>query len=319
MGRYGSLVKRKRATLNLVVATGLAILLGAWTGVVVAPDPAAGGPVSSPVRPSPADRGAIGTGPLRASRPVLDFTVASFNALGDSHTAPGGNKAWMADGRLRARWATRLLRLHDVDVVGFQELQTPQLATFDRLTGETWDVYPDDSLGWRGTDNSLAWRTAVWQPVSRATVAVPYFDGHLRPMPYVLLRNRATGVRAWFVNVHNPADTRRFGRQEHWRARATAVEIALVQRLSATGDPVVLTGDMNARAAYLCAISTATSLRAARGVDGCGARGVGIDWIFGSPGVTFTGYTEDRGALVRRTTDHPVVVAEARVQGPAHR
>jgi hypothetical protein len=41
----------------------------------------------------------------------------------------------------------------------------------------------------------------------------------------------------------------------------------------------------------------------------------GIDWIFGSEGVSFTSYVVDRGALVDRATDHPVVVAGVRLVG----
>ena len=61
---------------------------------------------------------------------------------------------------------------------------------------------------------------------------------------------------------------------------------------------------------------------AARGGNNIGGacRPVGshvIDWIFGSQGVTFTGYFEDRSALVDATTDHPMISARVRIQGTA--
>jgi hypothetical protein len=40
-----------------------------------------------------------------------------------------------------------------------------------------------------------------------------------------------------------------------------------------------------------------------------------VDWIFGSQGVTFTRYYEDRSRLVDITTDHPVVVSQVRIVG----
>jgi hypothetical protein len=40
----------------------------------------------------------------------------------------------------------------------------------------------------------------------------------------------------------------------------------------------------------------------------------GIDWVFGSPNVTFTRHVRDRGALVQRTTDHPMIIARARIK-----
>lgn len=46
------------------------------------------------------------------------------------------------------------------------------------------------------------------------------------------------------------------------------------------------------------------------GAAGCRAgRPRAVDWIFGSTGVRFDGYTEDRSPLVDRTTDHPVIVS----------
>jgi hypothetical protein len=39
----------------------------------------------------------------------------------------------------------------------------------------------------------------------------------------------------------------------------------------------------------------------------------GIDWIFGTKGVTFSNYVRDRGALVQKTTDHPMIVSKARI------
>ena len=38
-----------------------------------------------------------------------------------------------------------------------------------------------------------------------------------------------------------------------------------------------------------------------------------VDWVFGSAGVRFSSYDEDRGPLVDRTTDHPVVSTRASI------
>ena len=40
-----------------------------------------------------------------------------------------------------------------------------------------------------------------------------------------------------------------------------------------------------------------------------------VDWIFGSQGVQFTHYVEDRSRLVDFTTDHPVVTAGVHLIG----
>ena len=151
--------------------------------------------------------------------------------------------------------------------------------------------------------------------MEKHTIAIPYFGGHPRQMPYVLLRSQSTGVEAWFVNVHNPADTRQHRRQQAFRTRATQLEVALVNRLLTTGRPVFLTGDMNERAPYFCRLTAgAAHGRRPRGQEHRRALRPGttpaVDWIFGSRGVEFTGYDEDRSPLVDITTDHPVVTAQ---------
>jgi hypothetical protein len=40
-----------------------------------------------------------------------------------------------------------------------------------------------------------------------------------------------------------------------------------------------------------------------------------VDWIFGSKRIAFSGYVEDNGTLDQKTTDHPVIVSDARIDG----
>jgi endonuclease/exonuclease/phosphatase family metal-dependent hydrolase len=71
---------------------------------------------------------------------------------------------------------------------------------------------------------------------------------------------------------------------------------------------------MNERSEYFCRVTAATTLLAAAGGSNTGScrppKQLQIDWIFGSPGAAFSNFRVDRSALVRRTTDHPVVVAD---------
>ena len=235
--------------------------------------------------------------------------------LGSSHTRGGARGK--QSGVTRMSGVVDLLAQHDVDVVGFQELQSDQLRELQRLS-PAYDVYPGTRLTSREAENSVAWRSSVWELVRPETFSVPYFDGNRRRMPVVLLRHKATGLTAYFANVHNPADTRRYHGQQRWRDQATAVEVALVNRLTATGIPVFLTGDMNERDSYFCALTAGTSMVAARGGSngpgGCDAQNPrAVDWVFGSTGVRFSSYDEDRGPLVDRTTDHPVVSTRASI------
>ena len=147
-------------------------------------------------------------------------------------------------------------------------------------------------------------------------MAIPYFNGHIRQMPVIRLRDRASGNDVTFVNVHNPADTRRFGDQARWRNAAVTREIALVRSLSAGGAPVVMTGDLNDRRGAFCRLSTTAGLSSSDGGTGAPCRPAaraGIDWILGSSSIQFSDHTRDRGPLVRATTDHPVLLTQARV------
>lgn len=251
--------------------------------------------------------------------PNADFVVSSFNVLGSSHTAGRGG---MGPGTQRMRQTVSLLAHHGVDVVGFQEMQGDQYRELLRVAGGTYDVYPGAAAGPLGIENSIAWRTSEWTAVQTSTVQIPYFDGNRRPMPYVLLKHNVSGRYAWFANFHNPATNPKRGNNDRWRALATTIEIQLAQRLIAeTGYPVFITGDMNEREQYFCRLTGSAPMIAANGGshEGGVCRPPGypmpVDWIFGSDQVTFASYYRDESAFVRRTSDHPMIVAQAILDG----
>ena len=249
--------------------------------------------------------------------PVAQFTMATFNLLGSSHTRQSGKEAGKASGPQRLNGALQILDQHQVTVVGLQEFQTDQRRAF-QSRAQGWAMYPGLTMSGGDGENSIAWRTAVWEMVKPATVSIPYFRGNARQMPSVLLRNKQTGVQAYFSNFHNPADTRVFRNQGRFREAATAREIELFKAIAKTNVPQFVTGDMNMRDEYFCRVTGATGLIAAAGGSNRNGsclvpRPTQIDWIFGSPGVVFSNFTIDRSALVRRTTDHPIVATRVTV------
>ncbi|UMG93209.1 endonuclease/exonuclease/phosphatase family protein [Nocardioides sp. TF02-7] len=251
--------------------------------------------------------------------------MASFNVLGDSHTGRGGNKPHFADARPRMSWTVQLLRGNEISVVGLQEYEPSQHGMFTSMTGGSWAVYPGLQLGRKGVRNSMAWNTSVWDLVEAHTTTIPYFHGNPAIIPYVLLAHRETGRLAWFISVHNPASTR--GPAQHWRNQATAKEVALMNQLQAPagpnepGTPVFLLGDFNEKAEAFCAVTSGAAAQAANGgtASPCSPPGnTGIDWIFAStPGVTFANYVRMDGGLVNRASDHPLIFADATLEGEA--
>ena len=248
-----------------------------------------------------------------------NFHVASFNVLGWSHTAKGGDAKGYAGGVKRMGYAYQILQNHHVNVVGFQELQPQQLDKFNDLTGKHWSLYPGDRLERIAMNNSIAWKTSKWERVDASYVRIPYFFGDPVKMPVVKLRNRATGRLVYFANFHNPADT--FGNAQKWRDAARRKEIRLANRKFDEGVPLVLTGDMNERDKYFCNMVAKAPMRAANG--GSNAAGsrcetpvpMGIDWIFGSKRISFADYRKVESDLVHKATDHPFVVARATIPG----
>jgi endonuclease/exonuclease/phosphatase family metal-dependent hydrolase len=274
-------------------------------------------PSDPPGSPDPTPPPAVPTGP--------SFTLATFNVLGHSHTKPGGNKPGWPQAGARMRAAVQTLRGHDVDLVGFQELQSLQKREFARLA-KGWQVFHPP----RDPENAVAWDTDAFTFVDAWTLPIPYFNGRARHMPIVTLRDNASGQVIRLLNVHNPADTHRYRHQGRYRAEATRREIAAAQRLNSRKVPLLVTGDMNERTKFFCTFTADGQMKAAAGgsnVDGtCTPPTFGlIDWIFGSALATFSDFAVDRTTLQRKISDHPMVIARvwpaaeggAADQGPA--
>lgn len=242
---------------------------------------------------------------------AAQFTIGTFNVLGSSHTSKGGKWPRMASGTTRVRWAAGMLSSRGVDVVGLQELQRDQLYAFRNASG--FAVWPGEQAGPLGIENSLAWRTSEWTLDEAHTIQIPYFDGRLRPMPYVKLRHNETGRMAWFANFHNPASNSKRGNNDGHRRRAMWKEIELANNLwSSTGLPVFITGDMNEREVYFCAMTGNAPMIAANGGSHDGSctpppYPMPVDWIFGSENVSFSNYSRHENG---RVSDHPLVAAD---------
>jgi endonuclease/exonuclease/phosphatase family metal-dependent hydrolase len=244
------------------------------------------------------------------------FRVASFNVLGHSHTTGGGNKPGYAAGPTRMRMAVQILRSYGADLVGFQEFEPVQNASFNRLTSGQFGTYPGMRLGTPGVRRTIAWRTDAWELVQADTVPVPYFRGNRVPMPYVLLEHKKTKQRVWAINVHNPTSNAKRGNNARWRAVSKQIQTNLVNRLhTQTEYPVILMGDFNERAEAFCTVTSRSPMVASNGGSaggGCRPPGdLGIDWIFGTTDLEFTSHVRTRAGLVSRASDHPIVVADA--------
>jgi hypothetical protein len=237
------------------------------------------------------------------------FVAATLNVLGHTHTARRGKKRrQFAGSERRMDLAISLLRSNHVSLVGLQELQGKQRKMFLRKT-KGWRVHsPPDP------QDSIAWRASRFRLVRAGSVPVPYFRNR-RPMPIVVLRDRGTGKKLVVISVHNPRGKTR--RMKQRRAEALRRELRKVHEMRRkTGAPVILMGDFNDKSRRLYCKVTRHGLKASsRGVRGRQCRPsqvAGIDWIFGTRKIRFLGHQRVQGGIVKRTTDHPFVLAKVR-------
>jgi len=253
----------------------------------------AGAPLSLKPVPQPAD--------------PFTFQIGTLNVLGSQHTR--GSRRYAA-GTIRTARAVGMFQSRGVDVLGLQEVQDDQLnVLYGRLGG--FGVWPGRALGNNGVRLQIAYNLSLFELVDAGSISTR-FDFQSRPIPYVLLRNRSTGGEFWVVNIHNSPRT-----QEADRDSATAAEIALFNRLRATGRPVLVTGDMNEKEEWFCKVATGAGMVAANGGSGSGGCALPpgplrIDWIMGGGGVGFSGYVQD-GASLAGITDHYFVHATVTV------
>lgn len=257
---------------------------------------------------------------LARTPPISEFTFATFNTLGASHTDAGGKDARMAGGGTRGAWVGQLFSEHKVDVGAVQEFQRSQAYAFLRAVGDEYAVWPGVELTSRDGENSVVWRKDRFEAVEKEANAYPYFGGHARNFPRVLLRDKDTGVQFWVTSYHNPANTKKFGNQVYWKHRALSMEIPDIRNLiRTTRQPVIVSGDMNDRQEFFCPFARGTGMHSASGgysnALGCSVPVRWIDWIMGSAKVSFSDYRQDDSSFVDRTSDHPMVLSAVRVEG----
>ncbi len=237
------------------------------------------------------------------------FVLASFNTLGASHTA---NSKKMPGYEWRTPRQAKLLAKYGVDVVGLQEFQKKQRDVFLASTGSTYGIYPFDRKA--DTENSIIWRNSTMEFVSAETMGIPYLGGPTRYMPVVLLRHRATGKEAYFINVHNPASYVGWGNQAHLRRQAIAIERAKVVELRATGRAVFLTGDLNDKAPAFCPLTEGKLMISPDSIPSmtCAMpKNAHIDWVLAAGPARFTSYARDWKPKNKKLTDHPIVWTRA--------
>lgn len=238
------------------------------------------------------------------------FRIGTLNILGSQHTrGPGG----YGPGPDRARLSAGLVSSRGIDIVGLQEVQDDQIGPLmNGLPG--YSMWPVHALGNNGQRLQVMWREAQFELVDTGSVSY-VFDSQTIPMPWVRLRDREHGGEFYVITTHNSARE-----LEGQRDAATAVEIALIKELKATGLPVIITGDMNEHEEFFCRAAIEAQMVAANGGSGVGGcqlppRPRRVDWIMGTSDIGFSGYVQD-GASLAAASDHYLLYADVGLDNP---
>jgi hypothetical protein len=236
--------------------------------------------------------------------------VGTFNILGSQHTArPGG----FAPGAVRAGYTADLIHQKHVDVIGLQEVQEDQLRVLGRDLDDYW-IWPYRRLGEaQGLRLQIVYKRDAYEFVEGRKIYTR-FDGNVRPIPYVRLRDKASGQEFWFLTFHN-------SRHAAERDGATRAEVSLVNELRATGIPVVIGGDSNTWVDFMCRMGRNASMDSAAGgrlYPTCRAADNPVfDLLMANPRVDFFKYRQLGGRTVWRASDHKLVTAKVRLADPS--
>ncbi|GAB3868554.1 hypothetical protein GCM10028801_44670 [Nocardioides maradonensis] len=202
-----------------------------------------------------------------------------------------------------------------VSIVGFQEFEKPQSDAFKAQAGGTWSLVSSRKGRHVGFDDAIAYQPAAWSVASVHYVKIPYFNTETDSIPFVHFVSTSGSGDVWVLNTHNPANVG--GNQAGNRATAIRHEasaLAAVARANPSAG-IVMTGDMNDRSQFKNAMIRALAANDQRGWTFANPNSKGIDWILGSPSVTFSGTVVDQSTNdnAHSFTDHPFVHTTASV------
>lgn len=196
-------------------------------------------------------------------------------------------------------------------IIGFQEFEPPQAEAFLEATGGAWEIVAGKRRGHSSTADAIAYQPSAWKVDEVRYVSIRY-GGPMIQVPLVRLTSTSGLGSIWVLNTHNPANA--VGGSDAMRDDAVRAEAEALGKLQAVepSTPLFLTGDMNDRARFKrLFLSLASGWSAANPSD------QQIDWIMGSPDVTFSGTVVDQSTNDRahKYTDHPFVHTSAQLTG----
>jgi len=215
-------------------------------------------------------------------------------------------------------YATRVPNMVDkvnasgASIIGFQEFEPPQAHAFTTAVGGRWAIVAGRAHGRRATANAIAYQPGKWK-VDRVRYVSIRYGGPMIQIPLARFTSTTGLGSVWVLNTHHPANA--VGGSNAMRDAAVRAEAKALREIQTAepGTPLFLTGDMNDQARFKRLFLSL----AGPGWSSANPADNQIDWIMGSPGVTFTGTVVDQSTNDRahNYTDHPFVHTTAQLPG----
>lgn len=235
--------------------------------------------------------------------------VGTLNWRGASHYTNNPHPGERPYGERVSNMVTKI-GASGASIIGFQEFEPPQATAFLNATSGAWAIVRgNNGTGKPSTANAIAYQPSSWRLGEVRHVSIPY-GGSTIAVPMARFTSTAGLGPVWVLNTHNPADA--VGGTNAIRDRAVRSQARALQELQVAEPrtPLLLTGDMNDRTRFKeLFLSLAPGWAAANPTDGQ------IDWILGSPAVTFSDTVVDHSTndQAHAYTDHPFVHTTARL------
>ncbi|ABL79294.1 MULTISPECIES: endonuclease/exonuclease/phosphatase family protein [unclassified Nocardioides] len=239
------------------------------------------------------------------------FGIGTLNWRGASHYEKNPHPGERPYGERVPNMVTKI-GASGASIIGFQEFEPPQAQAFLEATDGAWEIVAGKRRGHRSTADAIAYQPSAWKLDEVRYVSIRY-GGPMIQVPLVRFTSTAGLGSIWVLNTHNPANA--VGGTDAMRDAAVRAEAEALGKLQAAepSTPLFLTGDMNDKARFQRLFLSV----AGQGWSAANPSDKQIDWIMGSPGVSFSGTVVDQSTndKAHSYTDHPFVHTTAQLTG----
>ena len=240
------------------------------------------------------------------------FGIGTLNWRGASHYARNPHPGERPYGERVPNMVAKI-GTSGASIIGFQEFEPPQAQAFLNATGGGWEIVAGKRRGKPSTADAIAYQPGAWNLDEVRYVSIKY-GAPIIQVPMARFTSTSGLGSIWVLSTHHPAAA--VGGTDAMRDAAVRAETQALQKLQEAepNTPLLLTGDMNDRARF-----KQLFLSMAQGWSSANPSDNQIDWIMGSPAVTFAGTVVDQSTndKAHRYTDHPFVHTTAQLSAPA--